>query len=170
MNVVFNECLYLFKQNQKEGLCERTVERKINEIKRFLFFLEKHDVCSFENFDIRIVYDYLSSLNFASQTISGIQFAIREFFNTIKKHDMSEIDGYQIFTMIFTNKRDRILSYYKTDEIKDIISRIDINNPNGLRDKCVILLAAQTGLRAGDILGLTFDEILWDKDLISKIQ
>ena len=83
---------------------------------------------------------------------------------------MSPFDGYQVFPVIFTNKRDRILSHYSTDEIKSIISQIDINAANGLRDKCMVLLAAQTGLRSSDILGLTFDEILWDKNIIQKIQ
>ena len=170
MNEAFTKYLKLFKQNQKEGLYDRTIDRKTHEISKLLDYLESKEIYNFNGFDIREIYNYLNSLTHASQTKSGIQFTIREFFNSMKKHGICEFDGYQIFPVIFTNKRDRILSYYKTDEIKDIISQIDIGKLNGLRDKCMILLAAQTGLRSSDILELTFNEILWDKGTIHKIQ
>lgn len=68
--------------------------------------------------------------------------------------DLCEVDGRRVFPIIFTNKRDRILSYYQTDEIKDVLHQIDVSKPNGIRDKCMLLLVAQTGLRSSDILGL----------------
>ena len=40
----------------------------------------------------------------------------------------------------------------------------------GIRNKCIILLAAQLGLRSGDISSLKLDDIKWDKNLIEKRQ
>lgn len=170
MNETFIACLELFKQSQKEGLCEKTINRKICEVTKLLSFFESKGIQNFYDFNIQEIYNYLNFLEHASQTKSGLQFTFREFFCTLNKLGMSPFDGYQVFPVIFTNKRDRILSYYSTEEIKSIISKIDINYANGLRDKCMVLLAAQTGLRASDILGLKFDEILWDKCIIQKMQ
>lgn len=170
MNETFIACLELFKQNQKEGLCEKTINRKVYEVKNLLSFLETRDINNFDDFNIQVIYDYINSLDYAAQTKSGLQFTFREFFNTMNKFEICPVNGYQIFPVIFTNKRDRVLSHYSIDEIKEIISQIDIYLVNGLRDKCMILLAAQTGLRSGDILGLTFEEIYWDKCIIQKIQ
>ncbi|MDD6442025.1 MAG: tyrosine-type recombinase/integrase [bacterium] len=170
MNVKTSEYLEIFRRSQRKGLSPKTVNRKMYEVSKFFEYLNKRDIQSLENLDIQQVYDYLNSLDCASQTISCLQFTLRELFDVMYKHDLSDVDGRHIFPVIFTNKRDRILSYYSTDEIKDVISQIDINLENGVRDKCMILLAAQTGLRSGDILGLTFKEIFWDKSVISKIQ
>ena len=147
MNVKASEYLEIFKCSQRKELSPKTVNRKIYEVSKFLEYLDKQGIQSLEKLDIRHVYDYLNSLDYASQTVSCIQFTLREFFDVMYKHDISDADGRHIFPVIFTNKRDRILSYYNTDEIRDVISQIDINRENGVRDKCMILLAAQTGLR-----------------------
>ena len=170
MNGTFSTCLELFKINQSENLCEKTIKRKIHEVTKLLLYIEAKDIPDFYAFNIQEIYNYINSLEYATQTKSGLQFTFREFFCTLNNFGMSPFDGYQVFPVIFTNKRDRILSHYSTDEIKNIISQIDIDTPNGLRDKCMVLLVAQTGLRSSDILGLTFDEIIWDKSIIQKIQ
>ena len=86
------------------------------------------------------------------------------------KNGISPVDGRRIFPVITTNKRDSIISYYQPEEVLEMVNAIDINTPDGVRDKCMVLLAAQTGLRESDILSLSFDDIHWDKDLISKVQ
>lgn len=170
MNEYLAECLNLFVRKQNQNLSYKTIDRKKHEIEKFLTFIEGRGITDFTDFDIDSVYEYINSLKYASQTVSGIQFTLREFFNSMAEEGKTDIDGYRIFPVIFTNKRDRILSYYLADEIKKIIQKIDVSKPNGLRDKCMILLAAQTGLRASDILSLRFKEIIWDKRVIEKIQ
>ena len=66
--------------------------------------------------------------------------------------------------------RDSILSYYSPEEIKILVESIDTAKKCGIRDKCMILIAAECGLRSSDIIWLRFDEINWDKKLISKTQ
>ncbi|MCD7809079.1 MAG: tyrosine-type recombinase/integrase [Erysipelotrichaceae bacterium] len=62
------------------------------------------------------------------------------------------------------------MSYYSPDEIKILIDNINTDFKCGIRDKCMIVLLAQTGLRASDVVWLRFDEINWDKQVISKRQ
>ena len=127
MNMKTSEYLEIFECSQRKELSPKTVNRKIYEVSKFFEYLDKQGIQSLENFDIRHVYDYLNSLYYASQTVSCIQFTLREFFDVMYKHDISDVDGRHIFPVIFTNKRDRILSYYNIDEIRDVISQIDKN-------------------------------------------
>ena len=164
------QAMDLFLQAQDPQLTKATIDNKRHYIDKFLEFLDKQECHNFNGFDINLAYEFVESLDYASQTLSNVQFAIRNFFDTLHDRGMSDIDGRMVFPIIFTNKRDRILSYYQPDEIKSLINAIDTSRPNGVRDKCWVLLAAQTGLRSRDILQLKFDEILWDKHVISKKQ
>jgi len=162
--------LELFIQSQNPLLTERTIFNKRHYTELFLDFIDHRGCQTLSGFDINLVYEFIVSLDYASQTISNIQFVLRDFFNVMFEKGISEINGRTVFPVIFTNKRDRILSYYQTEEVKALINAIDITVKNGVRDKCWILLAAQTGLRASDILQLKFTEILWDKHIIQKTQ
>ena len=168
MHYNLSRAMDMFLQAQDPQLSKATIDNKRHYIGQFLEFLEKQEYCDFNGFDINLAYEFVESLDYASQTLSNVQFAIRNFFDALHNGGMSDIDGRMVFPIIFTNKRDRILSYYQPDEIKSVINAIDTSRPNGVRDKCWVLLAAQTGLRSSDILQLMFDEILWDKHVISK--
>lgn len=170
MNNFFTHSLEVFSQFQPSILSPRTISRKKHHITNLLNYLESQGIQNFSDFDIGRIYEFITSLPYASQTISNMQFAIREYFNLMFESGLSSFDGRQVFPVIFTNKRDRIISYYQDEEVRNLINAIDISQPDGIRDKCMVLLAAQTGLRAGDITHLTFDEIVWDKNLISKKQ
>lgn len=160
----------LFVHSQDPQLSPRTLVTKKNYLSLFLNYLDSSGIYNLRDFDINAVYSFIDSLDYASQTISGIQFTIREFFDILFGNNCTSTYGRKIFPIILTNKRDRILSYYEPDEVRSLVNAIDINTQNGVRDKCMILLAAQTGLRSGDIINLRFGEILWDKHLIFKTQ
>ena len=170
MQPYLTEALELYLQSLNLLLAPRTVFNKRYYTEMFLNFIEKQGYHDLQHLDINLVYEFIVSLDYASQTISNIQFVLRDFFNIIYEKGLCPYDGRRVFPVIFTNKRDRILSYYQTDEIKALINSVDITQKNGVRDKCWILLAAQTGLRAGDIIGLKLSEILWDKHIIQKTQ
>ena len=170
MNDHFSYCFDVFSKSLSPVLSDDTKYNKLHYVTTFLVYLEEKGIKSFEHFEIGIVYEFLTSLPYASQTKSNVQFALREFFNTMFKNSLSPVDGRRIFPVIITNKRDRIISYYQPEEVLEMVNAIDIDTPDGVRDKSMVLLAAQTGLRESDILQLSFDDIHWDKDLISKVQ
>ena len=83
MNMKTSEYLEIFECSQRKELSPKTVNRKIYEVSKFFEYLDKQGIQSLENFDIRHVYDYLNSLDYASQTVSCIQFTLREFFDVM---------------------------------------------------------------------------------------
>ena len=56
---------------------------------------------------------------------------------------------------------------YSEEEISRIIAAVDRSSPVGKRDYLVLLLAAEYGWRAGDIISFKFNQIDWKKNTIS---
>lgn len=160
----------IFMSRQKDGIKDATMIRKLQTVRKFLSYLETVHTEDMLSLDRNTVYEFLNTLNYRSQTISGVQFTLRQFFNIMHEQGLVSFDGYQLFQMITTDKRDSILSYYLPKEIKVLIENVDTTKKCGIRDKCMILIAAECGFRSSDVVWLRFDEINWDKKVISKIQ
>ena len=160
----------IFIDHQRPEIKQVTILRKVR-VLRFLFeYLELIDIQDLYDITKMNVYDFLLTKSWRSQTKSHAQFVLREFFNYMKEESFSQFGGYELYPVIITNKRDSILSYYSEEQIRKMIDSIDTSCKCGIRDKCMITIAACTGLRASDIVFLTFSEIKWDKNIISKIQ
>lgn len=170
MNIQLTKYKQIYKDSINENLKESTIWGKLHYIDLFLHHLECINIIDLSKFDINVVYQFVNSLTYASQTKSLIQFTLREFFDCLYKSKLSTINGKQLYPVILTNKRERIPSFYFNNEIKKLIDSIDILVPNGIRDKCMILMAAQLGLRQSDIITITFENISWDKNIIYKTQ
>lgn len=121
--------------------------------------LQKHVVGFMEN---------ISSLS--TSTKSGKTFILRHFFNFLHAQELILYSGRELFPVIVTNKRDRILSFYSEEEIRKLISCINNNTINGRRDLIAVLLAAELGIRSGDICRLKLSDIHWERSTIEFIQ
>ncbi len=51
--------------------------------------------------------------------------------------------------------------YLETPDVERVVKSCDLTTSNGLRDHAILLLLARLGLRAGDIVRMTFDDIDW---------
>lgn len=108
----------LFKNGQKGGIKDATVKRKLQTVRKFLCYLEDNQIDDFSSLERKTVYEFVNSLDYRPQTISGVQFTLRQFFNIMHGHRLVSFDGYQLFPAITTDKRNSILSYYSPEEIK----------------------------------------------------
>ncbi len=64
--------------------------------------------------------------------------------------------------------KERIPSFYATDEVAKIEHSVNRNSPIGKRDYAMVLLASRLGLRASDIATLTFLELDWENNMLKK--
>lgn len=118
------------------------------------------------------VYNFLQYINdrYNSSRKSHASFILRHFFNYTYQNKMTEFSGVQLLPVIFTNKRDRILSFYSLSEIKEILNSIDKDSFHGKRDYTILLLFIETGIRSSDLRNLKISDIQWDKNLITFTQ
>jgi site-specific recombinase XerD len=110
----------------------------------------------------------ISSLS--TSTKSGKAFILRHFFNFLHAQKLILYSGRELFPVIVTNKRDRILSFYSEEEIRKLISCIDNHTVNGRRDLIAVLLASELGMRSGDICRLKLSDIHWERNTIEFTQ
>ncbi len=106
----------------------------------------------------------------SSSTKSGKLFILRHFFNYLYDENYIFFSGNELFPVIVSNKRDRIISFYSETEIKKLISCISNHTANGKRDLLIVLFAAELGIRSGDICRLKISDIHWERNTIEFIQ
>lgn len=68
------------------------------------------------------------------------------------------------------SRRVRPVSVLRADDVKRMVASPDPNTPVGRRNRAMLLLAARTGLRPGDIAGLRLPDIDWRQGLITVTQ
>lgn len=68
------------------------------------------------------------------------------------------------------SRRARPVSVLRADDVKKLVASPDPDTPVGRRNRAMLLLAARTGLRPGDIAGLRLPDIDWRQGLITVTQ
>lgn len=111
-----------------------------------------------------------SIFNSSTSTKSGKSFILRHFFNYLYECGSTGYSGNELFPVIVTNKRDRILSFYSVKEVQRLIKCINTESPNGKRDLVIVLLAAALGMRSSDIARLELSDIHWERGTIEFTQ
>ncbi len=166
--LILEEYIQLQKELQ---LSTRTLQDKQIKIIHFLSYLDRENLNNFNNLMPNDVMAYLGTLSeYASASRSSILFTLRDFLAFLFSKGYSESPLARLFPVIFTNKFERIPSYYSIEEIQKILKQVDRNTEIGRRDYLVLLLAVQLGMRAGDIRKLEFINIKWHLDTIEFIQ
>ena len=160
------------KLNEFKMLNESTINHKRLTLTLFFNFIYERNITEISSVNHSDIYDfleYISSRN-GSNRKSSMSFILRHFFNYTYQNQMTDFSGIQLFPVIFTNKRDRILSFYSLDEIKDMIHSVDRLSVHGKRDYAILLLFIETGIRSSDLRNLKVSNIQWDKNLITFTQ
>ncbi len=149
---------------------ESTREKKRRDIAHFLDYLVDLKIETFDNLDINVIYDFVNSLDYMASTIGHIKYSLKEFFDILYKKEITDFDGKTVFPVISVPRRESIPSFYETEEVKKMTDALTPESRYYIRNKTMVLLAAQLGLRASDILQLKLTDIKWDKNIIEKKQ
>ncbi|OUO70384.1 tyrosine-type recombinase/integrase [Thomasclavelia spiroformis] len=166
---LLNEYLNL---NEFKLLKESTINLKRLTLTLFFNFMYERNITEISSIAHSDIYDFLEYISnrYGSNRKSSMSFILRHFFNYTYQNRMTGFSGIQLFPVIFTNKRDRILSFYSLDEIKDMIHSVDRLSVHGKRDYAILLLFIETGIRSSDLRNLKISNIQWDKNLITFTQ
>jgi len=174
VNSNFSECLNQFvNYSHTCGLSERTVRSKTIQVVQFLNYIGDSGIENFKQLSVDNILSYVKNLEdtgYARSTRSSILFTLRTFLSFL--YDKQYIPKYlqDLFPVIFSNKSERIPSYYSEDELRKILLRVNRDDIIGKRDYLILLLAIQLGIRAGDIRMLKLDYIHWEKNTIEFTQ
>jgi len=95
---------------------------------------------------------------------------LRNYFKHLYGNGTLSIDYSRIIPKDNYKQQPKLPSTYTDEEIGILLKSVDRGNPRGKRDYAMLLLAIRLGLRASDICGLTFDNIIWERNIIQLIQ
>lgn len=161
---------YLSLSEFQEKAAETMRSKRVT-VTSFCNYLGDLGITSFEMCTQKNVSDFMEHISaLASSTKSGKLFILRHFFNYLHSEGYTLFSGKELFPVIVSNKRDRVLSFYSETEVARLISCIDNHTVNGKRDLLVVLLAAELGMRSGDICRLRLSDIHLEHNTIEFIQ
>ena len=92
---------------------------------------------------------------------------LRQLFHYLYKFGITEKNHALFVLKDQYRKQCKVPTTYSEEEISRIIAAVDRSSPVGKRDYLVLLLAAEYGWRAGDIISFKFNQIDWKKNTIS---
>ena len=147
-------------------------QRKIGILVRdLILYLYRHDVHSFEEMRNGHVTGFIASqVGFQPITMSGKVSCLRGLFRFLYLEGYVSIPLAEVLPKVQNVFRTTVPTVWKPNELQKVKESIDLGNPTGKRDYAIIMLAAGTGLRGGDIISLRLSDINWEKKEISIVQ
>lgn len=138
-------------------------------IRHFFCFIEEKSIIDTDISD-QTLFDFLheikdtnsGSMRIALTALEKIADLLKASGNTNLKVNYKKLQ--------IKGHKKRVIEPYSSKEIQDVLGKIDSSCANGMRDKAIILLSYDTGLRAVDICALTFADIDWKAKEIRVIQ
>ncbi len=162
---------YIDKFLDSLEVCSRTKSSYLSYLYKFCDFLVEHEISNFELLTQGIIRNYLAYIFPShSQSIRDVTCYVRTFLRYIQSTgiDIEE----KVFLLLCSPKegKRKVKPIIPQDDIVKIFSIIDRTKSPGKRDYAMILLAANTGLRAIDIANLKRTDIHWSESEIHLVQ
>ncbi|MDR0592565.1 MAG: tyrosine-type recombinase/integrase [Bifidobacteriaceae bacterium] len=153
------------------GLAPGTVAAASYAVKRFLVFADGVAVAGrgLASEDVLAYAAGLSAL--APSTRAGHLYRLREFLRFLVAERGADGRLASLFPVIVYDKDLVLPSAFTREETARVVDAL--RDPSGLcprRDRAVVLLAVQTGLRGGDINALRLDQVDWRARTASLVQ
>ena len=152
-----------------QGLAFRTVYSKNHSARKFLNYLDSVGIYSIKDIHNKNVYEYISMIK-SLQTKSYVKFFLREFLCFLVDNFDADSCLANLFPVILENKKDTLPSVYSAEELSAAYAHIDTGSRCAKRDRAILLLALQLGMRAGDITSLRHEYVDWHLRKLSFTQ
>jgi len=149
---------------QESGHSASTIISYRRYLQVFLTFMEGQRIDSPDSIKPPHIIAFVESLKSKSLTTQYCMFgAIKGFLKHLHTVYPDTNDLSVIIPKVNYIRQAKLPSVYSREEIQSLLTVIDRGNPKGKRDYAIMLIGARLGLRASDILGLNFTNILWDE-------
>ena len=160
---------YIHYMENSLHLSYKTIDNKKLYLHMFCVYLNAFGI-DLKDINLNTFTEFYDYHHFSESGKHNCIHTLRGYFHFLYEFEKTEFD-YAVYVLSDNYKRHKILpTTYTAEEIKRIIESVERTSAIGKRDYLVLLLAAEYGFRAGDIIKLRFENIDWDKNVISIIQ
>lgn len=146
---------------------------KINLYLRELYLFLADRQKQVEELDIHLGLLFLRDLKRHKRTWTHVVSSVRAFVRYSCERSLLADNNFSRWDKILCMHRPKnpqLPSHYRYEEIEKLLNTIDRSCPKGKRDYAMILLAARYGIRASDIVGITYANFDWEVNSVSLIQ
>jgi site-specific recombinase XerD len=154
----------LFIDSQK---CERRCKSTLEGYRLYLHYLITH----LQRLGIKSVTEIkeehiLLFVTTLTNNRTCIASTLRLFFRFLYGEKKTAMDLSYILSGYRFEKREKLPSVYRKEEVVQIEVSVERTNGVGKRDYAILLLASRLGLRASDIAKLMFSNLDWERNVI----
>ncbi len=140
-------------------------------IKDFILFLDSVEVHSLDDITAGLISRFAETMvGLAPVTVAERISALRQYFKYAYLHEYVKDPIETYLPHPPQRLRTKLPTVWTEEQIEAIVHAVDTTTSVGKRDYAIVLLGARLGLRIGDILKLTLNDIDWNKKQLSIIQ
>lgn len=158
---------FLEKLKYEYNYSDLTINGYDYEITKFLDYLNNNHLDYKKiNLDmIRNYLKYLDSLKYKKNSISKNLSSLRSFYKFLTEEKVVLNNP---FKNISNPKKDKKLpDFLNYEEINKLFDSADTTTPLGLRNRCILELLYDTGIRVSELVNLKINDIEFDKKIIN---
>lgn len=168
-----------FKEVTESFLCHEVeygcshwqIERCKAVIKDLVLFLDSASVHDLNGITPDLVSRFVGTMvGLAPVTVAERISALRQYFKYAYLNGYTDRAVAAYLPHPPQRVRTKLPTVWTEEQIESLINAVDTSTPTGKRDYAIILLAARLGLRIGDILNITPNDIDWNNRQISIVQ
>ena len=142
----------------------RTLANYVRDVERFAAHCNGRDPASVTSADVRAyVLDLLGRRS--AKTVYEAQLALRRFFRFLTRE--GEIDKDPTRAMKLTRYRVDPQPTYSDAEVKRLLMTCSTQTLNGLRDRALVMVLYDTGVREGELVSMTLPD--WERRLVRVV-
>ena len=172
-NILLNEVKkYLAYLQFERNMSINTTESYYLDLKDFIdyiFFNEK--IKNFKNLKTKNIQSYLTDISkynftktYSTSSINRKISSLKGFQKYLFINKVTKINNSDIFSSIKKTKKIPLTLNY--EEIKRILSSINMSKNNSFRDKCIISMLYSCGLRVSELLSLNLTNLNLDENIL----
>lgn len=160
---------YLSYARDVLGLAVATLNNKEVYLYAFYLYLDGRSL-TLDDLGIAVIEDFFTAMGYSLASRHNCGSTLRIFLRYAFDTGMVKKD-WSVYVLSDNYKHNcKLPTTYEESEISRMIASVDRASAIGKRDYLVLLLAAEYGWRPKDIVGFRFDQIDWDKNIISFSQ
>jgi len=165
---VINEFL---ESERSRGLKPSTLAGKRHMLNKIFEYFESVGLTSTTDITAKHVYGFLESRTyFAVTTKECFQYLLRSLIRYLHDNNACREELLKLFPVISIHTKNAYPSYFKSSDVTKVLQCVDTSTQIGKRDYLILLLAAELGMRIGDICALKVENINVHKKCVEYIQ
>ncbi len=155
----------------KRNLANRSLNMADYTLRKFAEFLNEKRIQNINDITATNLCDFAETLkDYVASTRNSWLSRIKDFLKFAYEEKYTDKKLFTFMPKPRYTPSSPLPSVYSRGEIELILNAVDTANPIGKRDYAILKLAANLGMRSGDIANLKYENLDWNKNEINFIQ